>query len=90
MLVVKNAFFASWKDLEKLWPLIEDGQSDTACFDNCLELLVAGGYSLPHAMMMLIPEPWAGNSLMSEKKGILSIQLLFNGTMGWPCSCCFY
>ena len=56
------------KDLEKLWPLIEDGQSDTACFDNCLELLVAGGYSLPHAMMMLIPEPWAGNSLMSEER----------------------
>ena len=56
------------EDLEKLWPLIEDGQSDTACFDNCLELLVAGGYSLPHAMMMLIPEPWAGNSLMSEER----------------------
>jgi len=56
------------KDLEKLWPLIEDGQSDTACFDNCLELLVAGGYSLPHAMMMLIPEPWAGNELMSEER----------------------
>ena len=56
------------KDLEKLWPLIEEGQSDTACFDNCLELLVAGGYSLPHAMMMLIPEPWVGNSLMSEER----------------------
>ena len=56
------------KDLEKLWPLIEAGQSDTACFDNCLELLVAGGYSLPHAMMMLIPEPWAGNALMSEER----------------------
>ena len=56
------------KDLEKLWPLIEEGQSDTACFDNCLELLLAGGYSLPHAMMMLIPEPWDGNSLMSEEK----------------------
>jgi glutamate synthase (NADPH) large chain len=55
-------------DLEKLWPLIEDGQSDTACFDNCLELLLAGGYSLPHAMMMLIPEPWAGNSLMSDER----------------------
>ena len=55
-------------DLEKLWPLIEDGQSDTACFDNCLELLVAGGYSLPHAMMMLVPEPWAGNALMSDER----------------------
>lgn len=54
------------EDLEKLWPLIAEGQSDSACFDNCLELLVAGGYSLPHAMMMLIPEAWAGNPLMDE------------------------
>jgi len=35
-----------------------EGQSDSACFDNALELLVAGGYSLPHAMMLLIPEAW--------------------------------
>lgn len=56
------------EDLEKLWPLIADGQSDSACFDNCLELLVAGGYSLPHAMMMLIPEAWAGNPLMDEDR----------------------
>ncbi|MBC7786219.1 MAG: glutamate synthase large subunit [Methylophilaceae bacterium] len=55
-------------DLEKLWPLITEGQSDSACFDNCLELLVAGGYSLPHAMMMLIPEAWSGNSLMDEER----------------------
>jgi len=61
------------EDLEKLWPLIVDGQSDSACFDNCLELLVAGGYSLPHAMMMLIPEAWgakdaAGKPLMEEER----------------------
>jgi len=56
------------EDLEKLWPLIDDGQSDSACFDNALELLVAGGYSLPHAMMMLIPEAWAGNPLMDEER----------------------
>ncbi|MBA3696878.1 MAG: glutamate synthase subunit alpha, partial [Methylotenera sp.] len=55
-------------DLEKLWPLIAEGQSDSACFDNCLELLVAGGYSLPHAMMMLIPEAWSGNPLMDEER----------------------
>ena len=55
-------------DLEKLWPLIVDGQSDSACFDNCLELLVAGGYSLPHAMMMLIPEAWGNNPLMDENR----------------------
>ncbi len=56
------------EDLEKLWPLIVEGQSDSACFDNALELLVAGGYSLPHAMMMLIPEAWAGNPLMDEER----------------------
>ena len=56
------------EDLDKLWPLIADGQSDSACFDNCLELLVAGGYSVPHAMMMLIPEAWSNNPLMDEDR----------------------
>ncbi len=55
-------------DLDKVWPLIPEGQSDSACFDNALELLVAGGYSLAHAMMMLIPEAWAGNPLMDDKR----------------------
>ncbi|MFW5431765.1 MAG: glutamate synthase large subunit [Methylophilaceae bacterium] len=56
------------EDLDKIWPLIADGQSDSACFDNCLELLVAGGYSVPHAMMMLIPEAWSNNPLMDEDR----------------------
>jgi glutamate synthase (NADPH) large chain len=51
-------------DLDKMWPLIPHGQSDTACLDNALELLVAGGYPLAQAVMMLIPEAWAGNPLM--------------------------
>jgi len=51
-------------DLEKVWPLIPEGQSDSAAFDNALELLLAGGYSLSHAMMMLIPEAWSGNQGM--------------------------
>ena len=55
-------------DLEKLWPLIGDGNSDSATLDNCLELLVAGGYSLPHALMMLIPEAWADNPLMEPNR----------------------
>lgn len=54
-------------DIHKLWPLIAEGQSDSASFDNALELLVAGGYSLAHAMMLLIPEAWAGNDLMDKK-----------------------
>jgi len=55
-------------DLNKIWPLIPEGQSDSACFDNALELLVAGGYSLTHAMMMLIPEAWNNNKLMDEDR----------------------
>ena len=55
-------------DLDKMWPIIPHGQSDTACLDNALELLLAGGYSLSHAMMMLIPEAWAGNPLMDAKR----------------------
>ena len=55
-------------DISKLWPISYEGQSDTACFDNALEFLVQGGYSLTHAMMMLVPEAWAGNPLMSEDR----------------------
>ncbi len=55
-------------DISKLWPISYEGQSDTACFDNALEFLVQGGYSLTHAMMMLIPEAWAGNPLMDEER----------------------
>ena len=55
-------------DLDKLWPLIGDGSSDSATFDNALELLLAGGYSLGHAMMMMIPEAWANNSLMDDQR----------------------
>jgi len=55
-------------DIQKLWPISYPGQSDTACFDNALEFLIRGGYSLPHAAMMLIPEAWAGNPLMDEDR----------------------
>src|SRR6266581_2778461 len=55
-------------DISKLWPISYEGQSDTACFDNALEFLVRGGYSLAHAAMMLIPEAWAGNPLMNEER----------------------
>ncbi|MFO8154303.1 glutamate synthase large subunit [Thioalkalivibrio sp.] len=55
-------------DLATIWPLIPEGQSDSACFDNALELLLMGGYSLAHSMMILIPEAWAGNQLMDEDR----------------------
>jgi glutamate synthase (NADPH/NADH) large chain len=56
------------KDINRLWPISYEGQSDTACFDNALEFLTQGGYSLAHAVMMMIPEAWAGNPLMDEER----------------------
>ena len=56
------------KDLEKVWPLIYDGQSDSASFDNALELLMMGGYSMAHAMMMLIPEAWEKHTHMDPSR----------------------
>jgi len=55
-------------DLEKILPVIDAGGSDSAMFDNTLELLVLAGRSLPHAVMMMIPEPWTGDPLMSPEK----------------------
>lgn len=51
----KSAFFP---DLEKVFPVVDDTGSDSSMFDNCLEYLYMTGHSLPHAMMMMIPEPW--------------------------------
>ena len=56
------------KDLDKIWPLIYPGQSDSASFDNALELLVMAGYSVPHAIMMMIPEAWEAHSLMDPSR----------------------
>ena len=56
------------RDLDKLWPLIYDGQSDSASFDNALELLVMSGYTVAHAMMMMIPEAWENHTLMDANR----------------------
>lgn len=56
------------KDLEKLLPIIRDDGSDSAMFDNCLEFLVLSGRSLPHAVMMMIPEPWEKHQHMTDTK----------------------
>ncbi|MCS6851508.1 MAG: glutamate synthase large subunit [Gemmataceae bacterium] len=55
-------------DIHKLLPIIDETGSDSAMFDNALELLVMAGRSLPHAMMMMIPEPWSGHESMSAEK----------------------
>ncbi|MDP9382392.1 MAG: glutamate synthase large subunit [Chloroflexota bacterium] len=54
--------------IKDILPVTEEGQSDSATLDNVLELLVMSGRSLPHAVMMLIPEPWAGHEDMNELK----------------------
>ena len=55
-------------DLPKLFPLTNEKLSDSATLDNALELLLAGGRSLPHALMTLIPEAWSGNDLMDAER----------------------
>ena len=55
-------------DLKKLYPISFEGQSDTATFDNALELLVMSGYSLAHAAMMMIPEAWEQHTTMDERR----------------------
>ena len=55
-------------DLPKMLPIINAEGSDSAMFDNCLEFLTLSGRSLPHAVMMMIPEPWAGHESMSAEK----------------------
>ena len=55
-------------DIKKLLPIVNTDGSDSAMFDNVLELLVLSGRSLPHAMMMMIPEPWAQHESMSDEK----------------------
>ncbi|MBI4431143.1 MAG: glutamate synthase large subunit [Candidatus Omnitrophica bacterium] len=56
------------KDMKKLFPIINEKGSDSAIFDNALELLVMGGRSLRHAIMMMIPEAWTGDEFMSREK----------------------
>ncbi|MHB1421792.1 MAG: glutamate synthase large subunit [Gemmataceae bacterium] len=55
-------------DIKKILPVIDQSGSDSAMFDNALESLVLSGRSLPHAVMMMIPEPWSGDEWMSREK----------------------
>jgi glutamate synthase (NADPH/NADH) large chain len=64
--VMKSPVLAD--DLQKLYPISFEGQSDTATFDNALELLTMSGYSLAHAAMMMIPEAWEQHTLMDDRR----------------------
>jgi glutamate synthase (NADPH) large chain len=78
------------KDLEKLYPIVYENQSDSACLDNALEFLVMGGRSLPHAMMMLIPEPWAGNPHMDlDRRGFYEYHAAIMEPWDGPAAVCF-
>ncbi|TXT41628.1 MAG: glutamate synthase (ferredoxin) [Comamonadaceae bacterium] len=55
-------------DLQKLYPISFPTQSDTATFDNCLELLTMAGYPISQAVMMMIPEPWEQHTTMDERR----------------------
>ncbi|MDJ0644039.1 MAG: glutamate synthase central domain-containing protein, partial [Erythrobacter sp.] len=77
-------------DLDKMWPIIPHGQSDTACLDNALELLLAGGYSLAHAMMMLIPEAWSKNPLMDpDRRAFYEYHAALMEPWDGPAAVCF-
>src|SRR5690242_16147219 len=58
----------SGKGIERLFPIIDPESSDSGSFDECLELLHLGGRSLPHALLMMIPEPWENHEEMDDKR----------------------
>jgi len=64
--VIKTDKFGD--DISKIFPIINEDGSDSAIFDNCLEFLTLSGRSIPHAVMMMIPEPWSKNESMDDKK----------------------
>jgi len=67
----RESLFASdllGEDMQKVLPVIDEGGSDSAMFDNTLEMLTLTGRSLPHAVMMMVPEPWLGHEAMSQEK----------------------
>jgi glutamate synthase (NADPH/NADH) large chain len=77
-------------DLKRVLPIIGEHQSDSACLDNMVEFLIRGGRSLPHAMMMLIPEPWGGNPAMSlERRGFYEYHASMMEAWDGPAAVCF-
>src|SRR5207245_2144653 len=77
-------------DIPKLFPIVYEHQSDSACIDNALEFLVMGGRSLAHAMMMLIPEPWVGNPQMDlDRRGFYEYHAAMMEPWDGPAAVCF-
>ena len=77
-------------DIPKLFPIVYEHQSDSACLDNALEFLLLGGRPLPHAMMMLIPEPWVGNPQMDlDRRGFYEYHAAMMEPWDGPAAVCF-
>ncbi|MFQ5991813.1 MAG: glutamate synthase large subunit, partial [Nitrospiraceae bacterium] len=77
-------------DIPKLFPIVYEHQSDSACLDNALEFLAMGGRSLPHAMMMLIPEPWVSNPQMGlDRRGFYEYHAAMMEPWDGPAAVCF-
>lgn len=82
--------YFSKEEMDMLLPIIFEGQSDSACLDNMIELLTLCGRSLPHVMMMLIPEAWDGNDLMDPvKKAFYEFHASFMEPWDGPASISF-
>jgi glutamate synthase (NADPH/NADH) large chain len=78
------------EDIPKLFPIVYEHQSDSACLDNALEFLMMGGRSLPHAMMMLIPEPWVSNPQMDlDRRGFYEYHAAMMEPWDGPAAVCF-
>ncbi len=88
----REALFESphFKDIQRILPIIDEKGSDTACFDNALELLVMAGRPVHQAVMMMIPEPWDGHeSMPQEKKDFYEYQSCLMEPWDGPASIAF-
>ncbi|WP_375435178.1 glutamate synthase large subunit [uncultured Hymenobacter sp.] len=84
-----SPFFTA-EEMEMLLPVIDDGQSDSACLDNIIEVLTHSGRSLPHVMMMLVPEAWDGNEQMDPlKKAFYEFHATFMAPWDGPAALTF-
>ena len=83
--LIKTDIFGSQDDVEKLFPICTPGASDTARFDEVLELLHLGGRSLPHAVLMMIPEAWERNESMDPaRRAFYRVPRVADGAVGRP------
>lgn len=78
------------EEMDILLPVVDKGQSDSACLDNVVELLLHSGRSLPHVMLMLVPEAWDGNTQMDPlKKAFYEYHATLMEPWDGPAALCF-